>query len=75
MLRYLDNSDDVKVAITELQERLEVPVQIGISTQQVYQAGDEQKWPKDFRSILARRRIRIMCYQLGQVGGAAERLG
>ena len=32
MLRYLDNSDDVKVAITELQERSEVPVQIVIST-------------------------------------------
>ena len=40
MLRYLDNSDDVKVGITELQERLEVPVQIGISIQQV---------AKDFR--------------------------
>ena len=25
MLRYLDNSEDVKVGITELQERLEVP--------------------------------------------------
>ena len=31
MLRYLDNSDDVKLGVTELQERLEVPVQIGIS--------------------------------------------
>ena len=40
MLRYLDNSDDVKVGITELQERFEVPVQIGISIQQV---------AKDFR--------------------------
>ena len=37
MLRYLDNSDDVKVGINELQERLEVPVQIGISIQQVAQ--------------------------------------
>ena len=25
MLRYLDNSEDAKVGITELQERLEVP--------------------------------------------------
>ena len=37
MLRYLDKSDDVKVGITKLQERLEVPVQIGISIQQVAQ--------------------------------------
>ena len=35
MLRYLNNSDDVKVGITELQERLEVPLPIGISIQQV----------------------------------------
>ena len=31
MLRYLDNCNEVKVGITELQERLEVPVQIGVS--------------------------------------------
>ena len=37
MLRFLDNSNDVKVGITVLQERLEVPVQIGISIQQVAQ--------------------------------------
>ena len=35
ILRYFDNSDGVKVGITELQERLEVPVQICISIQQV----------------------------------------
>ena len=35
MLRYLDNCKEVKVGITELQERVEVPEQIGISTQQV----------------------------------------
>ena len=37
MLRYRDNSEDVKVGITKLKERLEVPVQIGISIQQVAQ--------------------------------------
>ena len=31
MLRYLDNCNEVKVGITELQERVEVPEQIGIS--------------------------------------------
>ena len=36
-------------------------------------AGDERRWPQDFRRILARRRIIMYC-QLGQTGGAAERL-
>ena len=35
MLRYLDNCNDVKVGITELRERVEVPLQFGISIQQV----------------------------------------
>ena len=35
MLRYLDNCNDVKVGITELRERAEVPLQFGISSQQV----------------------------------------
>ena len=37
MLRYLDNCNDVKVGITELQERVEVPAQICISVQQAVQ--------------------------------------
>ena len=37
MLRYLDNCNEVMVGITELQERVEVPAQIGISIQQVAQ--------------------------------------
>ena len=35
LLIYLENSEDLKMGITELQEQLEVPVQIGISIQQV----------------------------------------
>ena len=35
MLRYLDNCNEVKVGITELQERVKVHEQISISTQQV----------------------------------------
>ena len=35
MLRYLNNSDDVKVGITELQERLEISAKVGISVRQV----------------------------------------
>ena len=37
MLRYLHKSEDVKVGITELQKRLEVPENIGISVQRVVQ--------------------------------------
>ena len=37
MLRYRDNSNDVKVGITELQERVEVPLQFGSSIQEVAQ--------------------------------------
>ena len=35
MLRYLDTCNEVKMGITELQGRVEVPEQIGISIQQV----------------------------------------
>ena len=31
MLRYLDNSDDVKVGVTELQEQLNLSEKVGIS--------------------------------------------
>ena len=37
MLRYLQNSEEVKVGITEQKEQLEVPVQIGTTLQQVAQ--------------------------------------
>ena len=47
MLRYLDNND-VKVGITELQERSEVPVQIGISIQQVVQQARSENGQKFF---------------------------
>ena len=49
MLRYLDNSDDVKVGIAELQERLEVPV-IGISIQQVAQPARSASWKEGVRT-------------------------
>ena len=48
MLRYLDNSDDVKVGITEWQERSEVPVLIGISIQQVAQQGRSENGQEIF---------------------------
>ena len=46
MLRYLDDSDDVKVGIIELQDRLEVPVQIGISFQQMAQLAKSENGQK-----------------------------
>ena len=48
MLRYLDNSNDVKVGITELQERVEVPLQFGISIQQVAQQAVNEDGQKIF---------------------------
>ena len=46
MLRYLDNSSDVRVGITELQERVEVPLHIGISIQQVAQLARSENGQK-----------------------------
>ena len=37
MLKYLENSQELKVGSTDLQEHLEVHVQIGITLQQVAQ--------------------------------------
>ena len=48
MLRYLDGGNDVKVGITELQERSEVPVQFGISIQQVAQQAMNENGPTNF---------------------------
>ena len=57
MLRYLDNCNEVKVGITELQERVEVPAQIGISIQQVAKQAmneDGQKISEVFCSVTMR---------------------
>ena len=48
MLRYLDNSDDVIVGITELQERVKVPLQFGISIQQMAQLARSASGQKIF---------------------------
>ena len=37
MLRYLGDSDDVKVGVTELQEQLEISEEAGVSIRQVAQ--------------------------------------
>ena len=48
MLRYLDNADDVTVGITELQERVEVALQFGISIELVAQLARSESGQKDF---------------------------
>ena len=48
MLKYLENSEDLKVGITELQEHLEVPAQIGITLQQVAQQARNKRNQKVF---------------------------
>ena len=37
MLRYLEDSEDVKVGVTELQEQLEISEEAGVSTRQIAQ--------------------------------------
>ena len=51
MLRYLDNSNDVKVGITELQDRVVVPWQFGISIQQVAQQAMNDNGKKNFEIL------------------------
>ena len=48
MLRYLENCEEVKVSITELQEQLEVRVQIGTALQQVAQQARNEIGQKVF---------------------------
>ena len=48
MLRYLENSEELKVCITELQEHLEVLVQIGTTLQQVAQQARNEIGQKVF---------------------------
>ena len=54
VLRYLDNCNDVKVGITDLRERVEVPLQFGISIQQVAQQAMDEAGQNIIRSLLAK---------------------
>ena len=65
MLRYLDNCNGAKVGITVMQERVEVPLQFGISIQRVAQQAMNEDNQNIFEVFLAERR-RIMYCQLGQ---------
>ena len=52
MLRHLDNCNEVKVGITELQRTSGGAVAIRYLHSASGTAGHERRWPKDFRSIL-----------------------
>ena len=71
MLRSLDKSDDVKVGITEVQERLDMSEKsVFLFCSASGPAGDERKWPF-FRNFQAWRRIVVCC----QLGRTSERSG
>ena len=59
MLRYLDNSDDAKVGITVVHERVEVPLHFGISIQQVAQLARSESGQKDFRSNFGKKKNHV----------------
>ena len=73
MLRYRDNCNEVKVGITVLHERVEVPLQFGISIQKVAQQAMNEDGQKMFEVFWQEGEEYTYC-QLGQMGGAAERL-
>ena len=57
MLKYLEDSDDVKVGITELQERLEISEKVSISIRQLAQQAMNENG-QYFRNFQARTRKR-----------------
>ena len=73
MLRYLDNSDVAKVGITELQERVEVPLQFGIPIQQVAQLARSESGQKIFEVIWQEEELCIARWEAQRKG--LSRLG
>ena len=62
MLRYLDNSEKMTVGIAELQERVEVPVQIGISFQQVAQQARSENDQKIFEVFWQEEEVYVVSW-------------
>ena len=56
--RYLDNSEAVKVGITELQQRLEVPEKSVLLFGKCLKTGDGRKWPRYFRICFGKEKKR-----------------
>ena len=59
MRRYLDNSNDVKVGITELQARVQLPLQLEISIQQVAQQAMNENDQKIFEIFWQEEELRM----------------
>ena len=71
ILRHPDNSDDVKVGITELQERLEVLVKICISFQQVAQQARSEIGKKNFLKYFGKKKKKSYVLPDGRRSGKA----
>ena len=58
MLGYQEESDDLKVGVTELQEQLEISQETGVSIRQIAQQVMNEKGQKIFRHFLGKERRR-----------------
>ena len=70
ILRYLEDSEDLKMGVTELQEQQGISEEAGISIKQIAQ----QAMNENGQDFWARRRICTHCQQ-GQMERAVERFG
>ena len=51
MLRYPEDSEDLKVRVTELREQLEISEEAGVSIRQIAQQALNENGQKDFRNL------------------------
>ena len=62
MLRYLEDSEDLKVSVTELEEQLRMSEEASISIEQVAQQARNEEGQHLFWSFFARRRRGMHCH-------------
>ena len=74
MLRYLDDSEDLKVGVTGLQEQWRISEEAGISIKQIAQQAMNENAQNIFRNCQARRRRCTHC-QPRQMERAVEKSG
>ena len=74
MLNYLEDSEDLKVGLSELKEQLEMPEEAGFSIMQIAQQARDERCEKALRNVQARREWRVH-RQLGEVGCTMEWIG
>ena len=68
MLKCLENSEELNVGITEVQEHLEVPVQMGITLQQVAQQARNNRNQKVLKSFGKKKKKKSHVQSAGQGG-------